>query len=112
MHAYIIEQMSGKSTYDSLKKSWVACPPSGQRPLAISEMVHALPTGALVWLIVGGIIYTLGAVIYMTKKFDFFPGKFGFHEIWHIFVILGALAHDISIAVLYCPGCVMAVMAD
>ena len=70
---------------------------------AIGEMVHVLPAGALVWLLVGGVIYTLGAVIYITKKFDFFPGKFGFHEVWHIFVILGALAHYISIAVYIAP---------
>ena len=70
---------------------------------AIGEMVHVLPAGAIVWLLVGGVIYTLGAVVYITKKFDFFPGKFGFHEVWHIFVILGALAHYISIAVYIAP---------
>ena len=51
----------------------------------------------MVWLIVGGVIYTLGAVVYATKIFNFVPGKFGFHEVWHIFVLLGALAHFISI---------------
>ena len=70
---------------------------------AIGEMLRVLPAGALIWLLVGGVIYTLGAVVYITKKFDFFPGKFGFHEVWHIFVILGALAHYISIAVYIAP---------
>ena len=70
---------------------------------AIGEMLRVLPAGALVWLLIGGITYTLGAVIYITKKFDFLPGKFGFHEVWHIFVILGALAHYISIAVYIAP---------
>jgi hemolysin III len=70
---------------------------------AIGEMLRVLPAGALVWLLVGGVTYTLGAVVYITKKFDFFPGKFGFHEVWHIFVILGALAHYISIAVYIAP---------
>jgi hemolysin III len=65
---------------------------------AIGEMLKVLPVGALVWLIVGGIVYTLGAIVYITKMLDFIPGKFGFHEIWHIFVILGALAHFIAIA--------------
>ena len=65
---------------------------------AIGEMLRVLPAGALIWLIVGGVVYTLGAIIYATKTLDFFPGKFGFHEIWHIFVILGALAHFIAIA--------------
>jgi len=59
-----------------------------------------LPMSSLVWLIVGGVIYTLGALIYATKIFNFAPGKFGFHEIWHLFVLGGAAAHFISITVL------------
>jgi len=71
---------------------------------AIGEMLKALPLGALIWLIAGGVIYTLGAIVYITKTLDFFPGKFGFHEIWHILVILGALAHFIAIAVYIAPS--------
>ena len=71
--------------------------------LAIGEMLRVLPAGALIWLGFGGVSYTLGAVVYVTKKLDFLPGKFGFHEVWHIFVILGALAHFISIAVYIAP---------
>lgn len=71
---------------------------------AIGEMLRVLPAGALIWLLIGGIAYTLGAVIYITKALDFIPDKFGFHEVWHIFVILGALAHFISIAVYIAPN--------
>ena len=67
--------------------------------------VFALPqirlhlTGAAAnWLLAGGILYTLGAVIYVTKKCDFSPGVFGFHEVWHIFVLLGAAAHFAAVA--------------
>lgn len=63
-----------------------------------SEMLRSMPADAITWLLAGGLFYTLGAVIYITKKLDFFPGKFGFHEIWHIFVILGAFSHFITIA--------------
>jgi hemolysin III len=70
---------------------------------AIGEMLKVMPVGALVWLFAGGVIYTLGAIVYATKKLDFFPGKFGFHEVWHIFVILAALAHFITIAVYIAP---------
>ncbi|OQX64879.1 MAG: hypothetical protein B5M51_02295 [Anaerolinea sp. 4484_236] len=66
---------------------------------ATGEMINTLPAGALTWLIAGGVIYTLGAVIYITKKLDFKPGIFGFHEVWHIFVILAAAAHFVSILV-------------
>ena len=65
---------------------------------AVGQMLQVLPIGALLWLVAGGVIYTLGAIVYITKILDFLPGRFGFHEVWHIFVILGALAHFISIA--------------
>jgi hemolysin III len=65
---------------------------------AVNQMIHTMPVGALVWLLAGGLLYTLGAVIYITKKLDFIPGKFGFHEVWHIFVTLGAFSHFILIA--------------
>ena len=64
---------------------------------AAGEMANTLPANVLTWLIVGGVIYTLGAVVYITKKMDFVPNIFGFHEVWHIFVILAAAAHYISI---------------
>jgi hemolysin III len=65
--------------------------------LAVPQMLALLPPGALVWLITGGVLYTLGAIIYATRIFDFKPGIFGFHEVWHIFVLLGASAHYISV---------------
>jgi hemolysin III len=64
----------------------------------VKEMLAVMPAGALVWLLLGGIFYSVGAVIYITRKMDFFPGVFGFHEVWHIFVVLGCLSHFILIA--------------
>ena len=70
---------------------------------AIGEMLRVLPPWALTWLVVGGVLYTLGAVVYITKILNFWPGKFGFHEVWHIFVLLGALAHFIAIDFFIAP---------
>lgn len=67
--------------------------------MAAPQMPSVLPASAILWLAVGGVTYTLGAVVYAAKIFNFIPGKFGFHEVWHIFVLLGALAH--FVAVLY-----------
>lgn len=61
--------------------------------LGIQEIFRAMPGAAIVWLFIGGLMYTIGAIIYITKKLDIKPGVFGFHEIWHIFVILGAFSH-------------------
>lgn len=51
----------------------------------------------LVWLLIGGLMYTAGGIIYAIKKPDLFPGWLGFHEIFHIFVILGSAAHYVMI---------------
>jgi hemolysin III len=64
---------------------------------AAPELLRRLPPATLGWLLAGGILYTLGALIYTTKKGDFFPGVFGFHEVWHLFVLLGAAAHFIAV---------------
>ena len=61
------------------------------------QMLTQLPTWVFVWMIVGGVIYTLGAVVYATKIFNFKPGVFGFHEVWHIFVLLAAAAHFVAV---------------
>jgi len=65
---------------------------------AMQEMIAALPAQTILWLLTGGIIYTLGAVVYITKRLDFIPGRMGFHEVWHIFVLLGAAAHFAAVA--------------
>jgi len=64
---------------------------------AIGQMLIVLPEWVLGWLIAGGVIYTLGAIVYTTKIFNFKPGVFGFHEIWHIFVLLAAAAHFVAV---------------
>jgi len=64
---------------------------------AAGEFLRRLPPQSFGWLLAGGILYTLGALIYITKKGDFFPGVFGFHELWHIFVLLGAAAHFVAV---------------
>lgn len=71
---------------------------------AVGEMTVALTPFTLGWLIAGGVVYTLGAVVYAAKLFNFVPGKFGFHEVWHIFVLLGALAHFVAVLGVISPG--------
>ena len=65
--------------------------------LVVKPMLQSMPAGALWWMLAGGLTYSIGAVIYITKKMDFVPGVFGFHEVWHVFVSLAALCHFIMI---------------
>ena len=52
-----------------------------------------LSGAALAWLVGGGVAYTVGAVVYARAWPDPWPGRFGHHEIWHLFVLAGAGAH-------------------
>jgi len=61
--------------------------------VAIYPIVINIPAGGVVWLVAGGVSYTVGAVVYATKKPDPLPGVFGFHEIWHLFVLGGSFCH-------------------
>lgn len=61
--------------------------------LIIYPLINAMPAEALIWLLIGGIFYTIGAIIYALKKPDPFPGLLGFHEIFHMFVLMGTVSH-------------------
>lgn len=63
----------------------------------IKPLIASVPLAGLLWMLAGGLFFSIGALIYITKKLDIFPGVFGFHEIWHIFVTLGCLCHFIMI---------------
>ncbi|CAB4624908.1 unannotated protein [freshwater metagenome] len=47
----------------------------------------------MVLILVGGLLYTLGAVVYALKRPNPFPGHFGFHEIFHSFTVLAFMCH-------------------
>ena len=61
--------------------------------VGVYPLVRELSTGALCWLAGGGLVYSAGAVIYALKWPDPWPKVFGFHEIFHIFVIGGSFCH-------------------
>jgi hemolysin III len=72
--------------------------------VSAAGQLSALTPSTLAWMITGGVIYTLGAIVYATKIFNFVPGKFGFHEVWHIFVLLGAAAHFVAVLGVLLPA--------
>ncbi len=61
------------------------------------KLVQSFPLEALILMFLGGVSYTIGGVIYATKIFNFFPNKFGFHEIFHLFVSMGSIIHFVMI---------------
>ncbi len=65
--------------------------------VAIWPLVQRVPVQGLVWLFLGGLFYTGGGVIYALKRPDPKPEVFGFHELFHVMVMLGSLAHFLAI---------------
>ncbi len=63
----------------------------------ITTLFRTMESASFILLTAGGISYTIGAVIYALKRPDPFPGFFGFHEIFHIFVTGGAVLHLFTI---------------
>lgn len=58
--------------------------------LALPAFLVVLPWYAVGTLLLGGVLYTLGAIIYARKRPNPFPRVFGFHEVFHLFVIAGS----------------------
>lgn len=91
----------------TLKACWITCPKWFSSVIYIAmgwvclgvfgQLWNVLPHAAFIWLLAGGVIYTIGGVIY-ALKLPIFNGKhkyFGSHEIFHLFVMGGSICHFI-----------------
>ncbi len=56
-----------------------------------------MPINCLILIALGGLLYTIGAIIYIIKK-PILNELWGFHELFHIFILLGTFAHFVAIA--------------
>ena len=90
-----------------VKMFWVTCPKwfssilyigmGWTCVLAFTQILNSLSKAAFGWLLAGGIIYTIGGIIY-ALKLPIFNAKhkyFGSHEIFHLFVMGGSICHFI-----------------
>jgi hemolysin III len=69
-----------------LGMGWVAV-------IAAPALLRAVPPDGITWILAGGLVYSAGALIYGLKRPNLLPGIFGFHEVWHLFVIAGSACH-------------------
>jgi hemolysin III len=67
--------------------------------VAMPAVRAVLPDSAVLWLAAGGVIYTLGTVIYALDKPNLWPGRFSAHDLWHVFVLAGSACHYVLMAV-------------
>ncbi len=72
--------------------------------LFLPRVVAAIGAPATAWMLVGGALYVAGAVVYGLQRPDPVPAVFGYHEIFHAFVIAGAAVHFATIAIYVVPG--------
>ncbi len=64
----------------------------------IKPLIHNLPLEGLLWLLIGGIFYTIGAILYSIKKIKFN------HAIFHMFVLNGIFCQFTSVFFYVLPG--------
>lgn len=94
-----------------IKALWVTCPKWFSSVIYIAmgwvcllvfgQLWNTLPKAAFLWLLAGGVIYTIGGIIYALKLplFNSKHANFGSHEIFHLFVMGGSICHFIF---MYC----------
>ena len=90
-----------------IKAFWITCPKWFSSIIYIAmgwvcvfvfrELIHTLSVPAFCWLLAGGIIYTVGGIIYALKLpiFNAKHANFGSHEIFHLLVMAGSICHFI-----------------
>ncbi len=58
--------------------------------IALRELLANIPMGGLIWLAIGGVLYTVGVIFYSWQRLPYN------HAIWHLFVLGGSIAHFFS----------------
>ena len=77
------------ATYVAL--GWIAL-------MALPELVSRLPLTPMLLIAAGGVLYTIGAVVYATRRPNPWPRVFGFHEVFHALVIAAAAVQFVAMA--------------
>ncbi|MEX2393714.1 MAG: hemolysin III family protein, partial [Actinomycetota bacterium] len=68
--------------------------------LAAPKFVGRLSLPIMVLIAVGGVLYTLGAIVLLRRRPDPSPTVFGYHEVWHVMVVAASLCHYAAIMLL------------
>jgi hemolysin III len=66
---------------------------------ALPVLLRTISPAALTFLLLGGCLYTVGAIIFYLRRPDPNPAVFGYHEIWHAFTVLAGISHFAMVAI-------------
>ena len=72
--------------------------------IVLPQIVEHVGLGAATLLVVGGVAYTVGAVVYARRRPDPFPSSFGYHEIFHSLVVVAVVCQYLTIGLFVVPG--------
>jgi hemolysin III len=70
----------------------------------MTRIIQALPWEGVGLIALGGLLYTLGAIVYAVRRPDPFPRWFGYHEIFHLLVVAASICHYLAIWRYVLPG--------
>ena len=71
--------------------------------VAFGPLLRTLTGAGFQWLVAGGIVYSVGAVVCLTGRPRLWPGTFGAHELWHLFVLGGSACHFVMMVWFIAP---------
>jgi hemolysin III len=90
-----------------LQTAWPAAPRWLSAPCYIAlgwvavfvmpELLHSAGVAAFVLIVAGGLVYTVGGLVYALRRPNPVPGVFGFHEVFHLCTLIAALCHYVAI---------------
>lgn len=72
--------------------------------VATPPLIHWFTAGPLALLVAGGVLYTLGGLVYALRRPNPLPRVFGYHEVFHLMVIAGSLVHYSLVAAYVLPS--------
>ncbi len=98
---------SGAAVGIGLRMLWLHSPRFLMVPLYIAlgwvavfvipQLLHTAGVTTLVLIVVGGVLYSIGAIVYATRRPNPAPETFGYHEVFHAFTIVAAACHYIAV---------------
>jgi hemolysin III len=72
--------------------------------LVLPQLWRGLGPGGFALILAGGVAYTVGALVYALKRPDPIPHVFGYHEVFHLCTVIGAVLHFVAVAAFALPA--------